>query len=370
MVADAGTLWFGGHGSFIDIPVSNFDSSSNRSVSLQFWPKPNGGRQVLYKEGGAASGMSIYLEGSTVWTGIWNQPQEQFIELGSIVPGQWQSVTATFNGSQGRFSGYLFKDNVRVAATHEITTITTLGDSSFRTTFGGSDDATRFWEVGGAVSVVDSNQYFRGFMDDLQVYNRELSAVASARLARADLPPFKAVPRTDSDSDGTFDLNDAFPLDSAETVDTDDDGIGNVADPGDRHEVGVGKVAPPDDDNDGMSDADENLYEFNPLDPDDADADADLDGMSNGDEIFSGTHPVDSNSLFAITVLDPSVAPTSLQWMSVSGRTYFVEYSDDLVAWQLLPGAESILAVDVETTANDTNVLESTRFYRAGIFSD
>ena len=50
---------------------------------------------------------------------------------------------------------------------------------------------------------------------------------------------------TDDDGDGVLDVNDAFPLNAAETVDTDVDGIGNNADI--------------DDDNDGVADASECL---------------------------------------------------------------------------------------------------------------
>ena len=60
----------------------------------------------------------------------------------------------------------------------------------------------------------------------------------------------------DDDGDGVNDVDDAFPLDAAETVDTDNDGLGNNADL--------------DDDNDGISDEDELKFGLDPLDPTDA----------------------------------------------------------------------------------------------------
>ena len=85
-------------------------------------------------------------------------------------------------------------------------------------------------------------------------------------------------PDSDDDNDGVPDVGDAFPLDPAESVDTDGDGIGNIADsdddgdgvadaddafPLDASESvdsdrdGVGNNADTDDDNDGVADADE-----------------------------------------------------------------------------------------------------------------
>jgi len=56
---------------------------------------------------------------------------------------------------------------------------------------------------------------------------------------------------TDDDDDGVLDVNDAFPLNAAESVDTDGDGVGNNADT--------------DDDNDGLTDAQEATAGTNPL---------------------------------------------------------------------------------------------------------
>jgi len=80
----------------------------------------------------------------------------------------------------------------------------------------------------------------------------------------------------DSDGDGVPDLQDAFPLDPNETMDTDGDGLGNNSDE--------------DDDNDGMPDAWEITYGLNPL-LDDAADDPDGDGTSNINEYNLGGQP-------------------------------------------------------------------------------
>lgn len=101
----------------------------------------------------------------------------------------------------------------------------------------------------------------------------------------------------DDDNDQVADVDDAFPLDPAESMDTDADGIGNNADPDDDNDGvmdnvdafpldpnesvdtdadGVGNNADPDDDNDGVDDASDAF----PLDPTET-TDTDSDGVGN-----------------------------------------------------------------------------------------
>jgi hypothetical protein len=86
----------------------------------------------------------------------------------------------------------------------------------------------------------------------------------------------------DSDGDLVNNLDDAFPLDAAESVDSDNDGTGNNADT--------------DDDNDNLPDTYETANNLNPLDASDAQQDADNDGSSNLAEFEAGTDPNDPNS--------------------------------------------------------------------------
>ncbi|MEE2785389.1 MAG: discoidin domain-containing protein, partial [Pseudomonadota bacterium] len=95
---------------------------------------------------------------------------------------------------------------------------------------------------------------------------------------------------TDDDGDGVPDTSDAFPLDPTESIDTDGDGTGNNADT--------------DDDGDGVADASDAF----PLDPtesldtdgdgtgNNADTDDDGDGISDADEITQGTDPLNEDS--------------------------------------------------------------------------
>ena len=94
----------------------------------------------------------------------------------------------------------------------------------------------------------------------------------------------------DSDNDNVNDAFDVFPSDSAEWLDTDNDKIGNNADP--------------DDDNDGVLDEDdafttdptESIDTDGDLIGNNADEDDDGDGVSDEAEVGAGTDPLDEDS--------------------------------------------------------------------------
>lgn len=75
----------------------------------------------------------------------------------------------------------------------------------------------------------------------------------------------------DNDDDGVLDVDDAFPLDASETIDSDNDGIGDNADP--------------DDDNDGTPDSSDAF----PLDPSRAElpAEPSVESQSSGGGVIS-----------------------------------------------------------------------------------
>ena len=121
----------------------------------------------------------------------------------------------------------------------------------------------------------------------------------------------------DSDGDGVNDVEDAFPYDATETLDTDSDGIGNnadtdddgdgVADEGDVFPLdasetldtdldGTGNDADPDDDNDGVLDSNDAF----PLDSTET-TDTDSDGTgNNADTDDDGDSVADSSDAFPL----------------------------------------------------------------------
>lgn len=81
----------------------------------------------------------------------------------------------------------------------------------------------------------------------------------------------------DTDGDGVYDVEDAFPFDASEWLDTDRDSVGNNADS--------------DDDGDKMPDAWETANGLNPLNATDASLDKDGDGLTNLQEYQNNTNP-------------------------------------------------------------------------------
>ena len=118
---------------------------------------------------------------------------------------------------------------------------------------------------------------------------------------------------SDDDNDGVSDDLDEFPFDAQESLDTDDDGIGDVLDTDDdgdgtldfyddlpldaTEQVDtdgdlVGNNTDLDDDGDGMSDVFELTYNFEPLEAADGTFDTDLDGIINSEEAQANTNPL------------------------------------------------------------------------------
>lgn len=92
--------------------------------------------------------------------------------------------------------------------------------------------------------------------------------------------------------------------------------------------------------------------------------DADGDGLTNAQEYFCGTDPTNPNSVFALQ-MSPSTANTvSLTWPATPGKTYQVQYKDNLKGanWTNYSGSISLIGRQgvITTSTSQTN-----RFYRA-----
>ena len=121
-----------------------------------------------------------------------------------------------------------------------------------------------------------------------------------------------------------------------------------------------------DSDNDGMADSWESSF-FLTL-ARDGTGDFDNDGMSDLAEFLAGTLPNNPGSLLRMDRVTNSVVQTTISWLSVSGKTYRVQYKNQLAepGWNDLPGdvlASGATSIKVDTTS----ISQSQRFYRTQV---
>jgi len=119
-----------------------------------------------------------------------------------------------------------------------------------------------------------------------------------------------------------------------------------------------------DSDGDGMADAWEALYGFNPNNAADALLDSDGDGMINRDEYVAGTNPLDAASVLRLTLTTTNSAV--LQFVAQTNLAYAVQWRTNLesVVWQNLTTimAQSLVRTVQVNAPNPPP--ESIRFYR------
>lgn len=124
-----------------------------------------------------------------------------------------------------------------------------------------------------------------------------------------------------------------------------------------------------DTDNDGMSDAWELQY-FGTL-ARDGSGDFDGDGMSDLAEFLAGTHPLLSASVLRIIRLTPTPGVSAmLEWTSVPGKSYRVQYKNSLAgaSWFDLPGDITASEFTASTVDNTLPGIAQ-RFYRVAVIN-
>ncbi len=108
-----------------------------------------------------------------------------------------------------------------------------------------------------------------------------------------------------------------------------------------------------DSNNDGIPDGWYLEFGFDPRGPSIADVDSDGDGFTNLEEFLLGTNPTDPTSRFQVTSVELNGdGHWTVTWTSVGGRTYSVEYTNDLNQpfEQAAVVTEDAVADGVETT--------------------
>jgi YD repeat-containing protein len=95
----------------------------------------------------------------------------------------------------------------------------------------------------------------------------------------------------------------------------------------------------------------------------DGTGDFDGDAFTDRSEYLAGTNPIDAMSLLTVTRALPSAGQFTIEWSAVSGRTYRVQYKNDLneTAWSDLAG-DVIASGPTASKADGLTNLH--RFYR------
>ena len=96
--------------------------------------------------------------------------------------------------------------------------------------------------------------------------------------------------------------------------------------------------------------------------------DADGDGLTNLQEFQAGLDPKNANSAFRITAIDLITGSPRVSFLSVTGKTYRLEYRDDLTSGSWSPLADGIFGTGATLQISDPSGTGlSQRFYRLSL---
>jgi uncharacterized repeat protein (TIGR01451 family) len=127
-------------------------------------------------------------------------------------------------------------------------------------------------------------------------------------------------------------------------------------------------TVPVDADDDGIADEWEVAHGLNPTDPNDANADPDGDGMTNLQEFHAGTDPNSATSVLEITETQQIGDDFVINFDTVSGKNYKIEYTDDIVSgiWNTVTNNVAGTGGTVSITDSGAALLPH-RFYRVQV---
>jgi hypothetical protein len=97
--------------------------------------------------------------------------------------------------------------------------------------------------------------------------------------------------------------------------------------------------------------------------------DADGDGMTNIQEYKAGTDPNNPNSRFMVSSIDRSAGDPRINFQALAGKTYRLEYRDDLVIGNWSTLVDQIFSASTATLqiVDPSAAALSKRFYRLSI---
>jgi hypothetical protein len=120
-----------------------------------------------------------------------------------------------------------------------------------------------------------------------------------------------------------------------------------------------------DSDADGLPDQWEDANGFNKNDSTDASQDADRDGFTNVAEYIAGTDPRNASSRLAVTGISGAATLPVIQFNTVVGKTYSLQYRNSLLPSTTWKTLETVDGTGGSVALQDTNAVDRTqRFYR------
>ena len=181
----------------------------------------------------------------------------------------WVHVAAVFyNGVPSSSTVKLYIGGSRQVLADRLTGVTTLSRSASSNAYISMRDVGISYE-------------YRGIIDDVRIYNRELTAVEVISIMTG------VRLETDSDNDGIPDDIEVFLGTDPENPDTDGDELTD----GEEFNVYGTDPIETDTDNDALLDSDEVLHETDPNN-----SDTDGDGLFDGEEVLLGTNPLSADT--------------------------------------------------------------------------
>ena len=182
---NGGALSLDGSSDYVSVNASGDLNSTaqKRTVGVSFYTNESSNRrQVIYEEGGGDRGLIVYVQGGNLRMGAWNIPesgwQGTFISK-PVNTGQWYHATLVINGTSSIQNnvvvGYLNGSEFgRGRGSH----LRAHGDPAG---IGGANGLTRY--QAGTTDVSGANS-FKGFIDEVKVFNRALTATDVSMLAQ------------------------------------------------------------------------------------------------------------------------------------------------------------------------------------------
>ncbi|MDP0490687.1 MAG: LamG-like jellyroll fold domain-containing protein [Verrucomicrobiota bacterium JB023] len=326
--------------------LDTFDAGINNSLSISFWASGSPARwgPFVAKKGESGEGYQVRRHDTNIsatftlraTSGV-DDPQGS---VDIITPQPvWTHYVATYNATTGERKLYINGE--------EDPGVTQLGDNPA----GGPGNAGAFWLTFGMIHTdpdpATFAKFFTGQMDDVAIWNRELSATESYQLSLA--PVSDILTETDTDGDGLFDSQEIAFGTQVNNTDSDGDGVddflefaaggdGTIDDDPDQDGLtnsqetsgsanpwngGTNSGTPgettawddPDTDGDGVNDGEEVAAGLDGFITDPNRIDTDEDGFSDGAEVAANSDPTSSGSVPPIT----------------AGLVGYWEFDDDLV---------------------------------------